>query len=487
MKIKHLIDNLKVVKVSNKNLLEVDVDEITWRVDDIKNNSLCVLYRGANYDSHESIDLFYKSGRVKCFIVEKECEGYPYIQVENSRIALALISKKFFDINESDFESTGITGTNGKTTISYLLDSIYKVANKNTLKIGTVQYKVGDEIINANTTTPSSYEFYSLLQQAKLKDIKYLISEVSSHALSQHRVFGFIFDVAIFTNLTGDHLDYHSSMEDYFRSKRELFTKKYAKKAIINIDDIYGKRIYLSTKLEKYSYSFGIDGDIHVVKADFSLNGIKAHLSLFDQPMYIESTLIGKHNLYNIMAAILAAHRLGFDINSIKEGIKSLDKIPGRLEKAEKDNIYYFVDYAHTDDALENVLEALRPLKKGRIIIVFGCGGNRDKTKRPRMGRIAKRLADILIITNDNPRYENPDMIIQNILAGIKSRDNVYIEKDRKKAIYMAHTLSREGDIILIAGKGHENYQIVSGVKYFFDDKAVVNEIIGANVEKNIC
>jgi UDP-N-acetylmuramoyl-L-alanyl-D-glutamate--2,6-diaminopimelate ligase len=487
MKIKNLIDKLKLVKISSNDLLELDVDEITWRVDDIKNNSLCVLYRGVNYDSHESIDLFYKSGNVKCFIVEKECEGYPYIQVENSKIALALISKNFFNINANDFESTGITGTNGKTTISYLLDNIYKVANKEVLKIGTVQYKVGNEIINANTTTPSSYEFYGLLKKAKLKNIKYMISEVSSHALSQHRVFGFIFDVAIFTNLTGDHLDYHSSMEDYFRAKRELFTKKYAKKAILNIDDIYGKRIYLATKLEKYSYSFDINGDIHVVKADFSLNGTKAHLSLFDQPIYIESPLIGKHNLYNIMAAILAAHSLGFDTNTIKEGIKTLDKIPGRLEKVEKDNIYYFVDYAHTDDALKNVLEALIPFKKGRIIIVFGCGGNRDKTKRARMGRVAKKLADILIITNDNPRYEDPDMIIQNILAGIKSRDNVYIEKDRKKAIYLAHTLSREGDIILIAGKGHEDYQIISGVKYFFDDKEVVNEIIGANIEKHIC
>ena len=263
-----------------------------------------------------------------------------------------------------------------------------------------------------------------------------------------------------------------------------MFTKKYAKKAIINIDDIYGKRIYLSTKLEKYSYSFNVDGDIHVGKADFLLDGLKAHLSMFGNPVYIESPLIGKHNLYNIMAAMLAAYELGFPVDIIVKGINSLKKVPGRLEKVEKDNVYYLIDYAHTDDALKNVLEALTPFKKGRIIVVFGCGGNRDKTKRPRMGKVAKGLADIVIITSDNPRYEDPDMIIQNILSGIKNRDNVYVEKDRKKAIYLAHSLAKEGDIILIAGKGHENYQSVNGIKKFFDDKCIVNEIIGADVEK---
>ena len=486
MKIRNLIKDLQIKSISNNSLLDIDVNEITWRIDDIKEHSICVLYKGVNYDSHNAIDKFYQTGKIKCFITEKECIGYPYIQVENTKIALALICKNFFNIKESDFHSIGITGTNGKTTISYLIDSILKVSNTESVRIGTVHYKVGDEIINADTTTPTSYEFYNLLNKAKSKDIKYLISEVSSHALSQHRIFGFIFDVAVFTNLTGDHLDYHSSMEDYFRAKRELFTKKYAKKAIINIDDIYGKRLYLSTKLEKYSYSFNVDGDIHVERADFLLDGIKAHLSLFGNPVYINSPLIGKHNLYNIMAAILAAYELGFSIDNIVKGINSLEKIPGRLEKIVKDNIYFLIDYAHTDDALENVLEALLPFKKGRIIVVFGCGGNRDKTKRPRMGRVAKRLADIVIVTSDNPRYEDPDMIIQNILTGIKDRDNVYIEKDRKKAIYLAHSLAREGDIVLIAGKGHENYQIVNGVKNFFDDKCIVNEIIGADVEKPI-
>ena len=248
MKIKNLIKDLQIKSISNNSLLDIDVSEITWRIDDIKEHSVCVLYKGVNYDSHNAIDKFYQTGKIKCFITEKECVGYPYIQVENAKIALALICKNFFNIKESDFHSIGITGTNGKTTISYLIDNIFKVSNIESIRIGTVHYKVGDEIINADTTTPTSYEFYNLLNKAKSKDIKYLISEVSSHALSQHRIFGFIFDVAIFTNLTGDHLDYHSSMEDYFRAKRELFTKKYAKKAIINIDDIYGKRLYLSTK-----------------------------------------------------------------------------------------------------------------------------------------------------------------------------------------------------------------------------------------------
>jgi UDP-N-acetylmuramoyl-L-alanyl-D-glutamate--2,6-diaminopimelate ligase len=487
MKIKELLYDLKIKNISDSNLLDTEVSDITWEANNIKDNSICILYKGVNYDSHESIDKFYKTGKIRCFIVEKECDGYPYIRVDNSKIALALIAKNYFKIDIKDFSSIGITGTNGKTTISYLLENIYKIASKEVLKIGTVQYKVGNEIINANTTTPSSYEFYSLLSKAKSKNIKNVISEVSSHALSQYRVFGFIFDIAVFTNLTGDHLDYHSSMEDYFRAKRELFTRKYAKKAIINLDDLYGKRIYLSTKLEKSGYSFGVDGDIHVIKAEFSLNGIKAHLSIFDKPIYIESPLIGKHNLYNIMAAILAAHQLGFDIHTIIDGISSLDKIPGRLEKIEKDNIYYFIDYAHTDDALENVLQALIPFKKERIILVFGCGGNRDKTKRPRMARVAKRLADIIVVTNDNPRNEEPQGIIQNILNGIKNKNNVYVEMDRKKAICLANSLSREGDIILIAGKGHENYQLISGQKYFFDDKVVVQDILGESVEKHLC
>jgi UDP-N-acetylmuramoyl-L-alanyl-D-glutamate--2,6-diaminopimelate ligase len=487
MKIKELLQGLKIKDVSSLSLLELEVSDITWELGNIKDNSLCILYKGVNYDSHDSIDAFYRSGKIIAFVTEKSCDGYPYIKVENTKIALALISKNFFNIKDTDFTSIGITGTNGKTTISYLLENIFNRANKDVLKIGTVHYKVGKEIINANTTTPSAYEFYNLLNKAKEKNIKNMISEVSSHALSQYRVFGHIFDIAVFTNLTGDHLDYHKDMEDYFRAKRELFTKKYARKAIVNIDDIYGRRLYLSTKLEKYSYSFSRDGDIHVNRADFSLKGIKASLSLFDQPVYIESPLIGKHNLYNIMAAILSAYKLGFGIDTIVNGINSLERIPGRLEKIENNNIYYFVDYAHTDDALQNVLTSLLPFKKGKLILVFGCGGNRDKTKRPRMGRVAKRLADIVVVTSDNPRNEDPQLIINNIMSGIKDRKNVYIEMDRKKAIELAHSLSNEGDIVLVAGKGHENYQIISGRKYFFDDKVVIQNLIGEHVENHLC
>jgi UDP-N-acetylmuramoyl-L-alanyl-D-glutamate--2,6-diaminopimelate ligase len=353
------------------------------------------------------------------------------------------------------------------------------------LKIGTVQYKVGNEIINANTTTPSSYEFYSLLSKAKSKNIKNVISEVSSHALSQYMVFGFIFDIAVFTNLTGDHLDYHSSMEDYFRAKRSLFTKAYANTALINIDDIYGVRLFKGARINKYSYGFNKDADVHVCHANYTLNGINAIISAFDRYIAVESTLIGKHNLYNIMASLTSAILAGISDNDIQKGIMQLKNVPGRLEKIEKDGIYFFVDYAHTDDALLNVLQSLLPFKKKRIIVVFGCGGNRDRTKRPRMGKIAKKFADLIILTNDNPRFEKPESIISDILKGIKGRNNVYIEEDRRKAIKLAYEFATTGDIILVAGKGHEDYQIMGNSINHFDDKEVILDIIGDPVEKH--
>ncbi|MDY6821573.1 MAG: UDP-N-acetylmuramoyl-L-alanyl-D-glutamate--2,6-diaminopimelate ligase [Deferribacterota bacterium] len=484
MKIREMLKGVTIKAISDNNLLGIDVDDITFNTNDIKENSLCVLYKGTNVDSHQFVEEFYKSGKIIAFVCEKSINGYPYILVEDAKKALALICKNYFSVDESDFVSVGITGTNGKTTITYLLSSILEEYGEKYARIGTVNYTIDDEVIESSTTTPSSYEFFSCLKKAKDKKIKYILTEVSSHALKQYRLYGFKFDISVFTNLTGDHLDYHYDMEDYFRAKRQLFTNKYSKSGVINIDDIYGFRLYKNVKIKKYTYSFDKGADLYVSKSKFSLELTKAKLVLFGKSINVESNLIGRHNLYNIMAAILTATNLNIPLGVIIKGVKRQNNIPGRLEKIVDNGIYYFVDYAHTDDALKNVLSTLKGFKKNRLILVFGCGGNRDKMKRPRMGKIASEFADIIIVTNDNPRNENPDEIINDIRKGINNKKSVIVEKDRRKAIFIAYSLAKRGDIVLIAGKGHENYQIVKDKKVFFDDRLMLRDILGENIDE---
>jgi len=483
MILKKLLSGVDILEISDISLLDIDIKEISYNSNNLKEDSLFIAYKGANFDSHSIVDRLFNTGRVIAFVTEKAVEGFPFIRVDNGRIASAIIIKNYFSIFPGCFKSSAaVTGTNGKTTISYLMDSIYNLSGLRSVRLSTTNYKIVNKSLPADTTTPGPYVFYKLISEGIQESADILVAEVSSHALAQDRVYGFRFDLAIFTNLSGDHMDYHENMDDYYNAKKKLFSNSYSSIALINIDDEYGKRLYRDAEIAKYSYSLERDADIKVISNEFSIDGVKAKIQIFDKNnIEIMSHLVGKHNLYNIVAAAGGAFILGLDIDSIIKGIGTLRCVPGRLEKLDKDGICFFVDYAHTDDALENVLKTLVPFKKTNLITVFGCGGDRDITKRPRMGSIAEKYSDMVILTSDNPRTEDSESIILEILKGITDRDKVYIEADRREAIKLAYSLSSRGDIVLIAGKGHEDYQIIGKEKKHFDDREEIKELSKVN------
>lgn len=484
MLVKDLLKGIDIVKISNSEILNEEIENVSINTNKITDNSAFILIIGTTFNPYDKVEDIYKTGKVKLFISEKELPGKPYILLKNCREALGIICKNFYNIDLDKFLLIGVTGTNGKTTTNYIMDSILTKSGRKTIRIGTTEYKVLDKVLEANNTTPGTYELFEIIHEGSKKGADSLCMEVSSHALDQNRAAGLKFDTAIFTNLTGDHLDYHKTMEEYYAAKRKLFTEQASKSAVINIDHEYGKRLFEETKIKKISFST-IKGDVSAENPKYTLDGIKTVININGYKLFIESTLVGKHNLENILGAVAAAYMLGIDYTFIKEGVEAVRNIPGRLEKFEKDGRYFFVDYAHTDDALKNVLEALSTFKKKRIITVFGCGGDRDRTKRPRMAKVAENFSDIVIVTSDNPRTEDPLAIINEILSGFSSMKNVLVEPDRRKAIEKAVTISENEDIVLIAGKGHEDYQIIGKVKHHFDDREEICRNIGVKFEKH--
>jgi UDP-N-acetylmuramoyl-L-alanyl-D-glutamate--2,6-diaminopimelate ligase len=389
----------------------------------------------------------------------------------------------------------GITGTNGKTTTSYLIEGILEKAGIPAAVLGTISYRFGETSIPAPNTTPESVDLQRTLRQLVDLGARGVVMEVSSHSLEQHRADGCLFDVALFTNLTRDHLDYHLDMESYFGSKLRLFTDLLApdagkplRRAVVNLDDPFGKRIALAASAPVLSYAMAGEADLTVAEVDFSVHGIRCRLRTPRGEIALVSDLLGRFNLYNILAAVGAGLALGLPDAAIREGIEGHKKIPGRLERVENDKgITVLVDYAHTGDALENVLATFSELKTARIITLFGCGGDRDKGKRPVMGEIAARYSDLAILTSDNPRSEDPQSILDDVRAGItplalreyrldelaqgfREKGFAAIES-RGEAVRAAILAAGPGDIVLLAGKGHEDYQIVGTKKSHFDDR----------------
>jgi UDP-N-acetylmuramoyl-L-alanyl-D-glutamate--2,6-diaminopimelate ligase len=479
MLVKTLLRGVEIIKISDKKLLNENILNISYDDREIKDNSIFFAIRGTSFDTHSILHRISSNKKIKCFITEVDLGIENSIVVKNSREAFAIASFNYFEVDYYDFIRIGITGTNGKTTISHIADNILKSAALNTINIGTTGYFLLDEFIEANNTTPGSYELASLIRKGLDKGANALVMEVSSHALSQDRVSGLRFDVAVFSNLSGDHLDYHLNMENYYNEKKKLFDNLQSKKAVINIDNEYGKRLYDEISIEKIKVSVEQQADIYVKESKFSLNSTKAVISFFGKDIEIETSLIGKHNLSNILCAAGATYLAGISIENIINGIKTVENVAGRLEKIVIDDAYFFVDYAHTDDALENVLKTLNDLKISKIITLFGCGGDRDKTKRPRMAAVAEKYSDLVIVTSDNPRTENPENIIDDILKGFSNKDVIFVNKDRAQAIKLALDLSDKNDIILIAGKGHEDYQILGTEKIHFDDREELKKLAG--------
>jgi len=417
----------------------------------------------------------------------------PWAIVEDARLALAVLAVAFYRDPSREMRVIGITGTNGKTTTAYLLAAIFDAARVPCGILGTVAYRIGDEIREATRTTPEAPEVQALLREMVDRRCGACAMEVSSHALSLRRVDGIAFAAATFTNLTRDHLDFHADMDDYFRAKRRLFEMlPAAAPSLINVDDPRGASL-IEAGGRPVTYAINRSADVTPGPLSFSLNGLSFDVRTPRGTLHVTSKLVGRPNVYNILAAVSTATALDVPFDAIERGLRSLDGVPGRFQVVSdaKDEVTVVVDYAHTDDALRNLLETARPLAPGRLITVFGCGGDRDRTKRPLMGAVAGRLSDLIVVTSDNPRSEDPARIIEEVQRGITAdtrRDAAQRQLaivDRRAAIAKAIELARPDDVVLIAGKGHEKYQVIGERTLPFDDVAVAREALARRRTKS--
>jgi len=405
----------------------------------------------------------------------------PWAQVSDARLALALLAVEVHGDPSRRMQVVGITGTNGKTTTAYLMASIFEAAGVQCGLLGTVAYRIGSDVREATHTTPEAPDVQALLAEMVDSGCDACVLEVSSHALALRRVDGITFAAAIFTNLTRDHLDFHADMEDYFQAKRRLFELlPRDRPAVINADDPRAASL-IETSGPSITYGINRPADVSPSPLSYSLQGLAFDARTPRGTIALRSTLVGRPNVYNILAAVATAVALDIPTEAIERGIASLEAVPGRFQvvSTPADNVTVVVDYAHTDDALRNLLETARPLAAGRIITVFGCGGDRDRTKRPLMGMVAGRLSDVILITSDNPRSEEPARIIEEIQRGITPEtkkvgaQRVLAIVDRREAIEEAVRSAAPGDLVLVAGKGHEKYQVIGTQTLPFDDVEV--------------
>ena len=488
MKLKELFCDVDKDIFGNEN---IEIEGLSYDSRLILKNYLFFALNGTHTSGINFINDAISKGAV-CVVSEEQIKNINCVNVVVKDImsVMAKISAKFYDYPDKKLTVIGVTGTNGKTSITYMLESILKSLNTDIAVIGTINYRYANIKIDAPNTTPQSLDLYRMMSDIVKHNIKYLIMEVSSHSLVLGRVLGIEFDIVVWTNLTQDHLDFHKSMENYFCAKKKLFDglslnfKKTQKFAIINSDDIYGIRIInnIDKNVEKVTYSIKDKNATFVAEnIVVTSKGTSFDLKFANRKNHIEVGLIGFHNVYNVLACISICYSLGIKFENIIYNIPNIVAAPGRLELVRsKKDFSVIVDYAHTDDALQNVLTALKNISVSKIITVFGCGGNRDKTKRPKMARVACSLSDFVVITSDNPREENPEEIIKDIVVGAKEvgNNNYKIVVDRKEAIEFAINMARNGDIVLIAGKGHENYQIIGRKKFHFDDREIAGEIL---------
>lgn len=451
----------------------------------VEEGSLFFAIRGTAADGKDYIPQALERG-ASAIATEDPIEGLPVpmFAARPIRKVMAECSNHLLGYPSRQMSLTGITGTNGKTTIAHILDSIFSIRGPSLL-LGTIKTSIGNLREEAGLTTPESIDLHRILRQASEQKIERGVMEVSSHALAFDRVFGISFPTTVFTNLTTDHLDFHKDLEEYFSSKSLLFDREYntaLKRAVINIDDPFGKRLADITEAECFSYGMGRDADIFPLQSESTINGIRLRLETPWGVHTLESPLCGKHNLYNLMAAFGAALAQGILPDQAIEGIGKLASVPGRFQKLELDRPFSVVlDYAHTPDALKNVLDLAHSVSKGKIISVFGCGGDRDRSKRPEMARIGVSYSDKAIITSDNPRTEDPERIIEDMKAGISGdlADRSWeVIVDRKSAIARALEIAGRGDLVLLAGKGHEDYQVIASGKIPFNEETIVKEIL---------
>jgi len=482
MKLKDLLEGISVLQfIGNK---EEEIQGISYSSKTVQPGYLFAALKGEKSDGLNFTGEAFANGAAAVLSDRPIPADFKktWIQVSDARKTLALCSANFYSHPSKKMKIIGITGTKGKTTITYLLEAIIKKAGFHPGVIGTISYRGPNIETPAERTTPEAPDLHKILRKMLDQGTSHCVMEVSSHSLELKRVDGINFDVVVFTNLSGEHLDYHRSMEKYFQAKRRLFSLNQGKgTAVINSDDPWGKKLISQLNNPVFTYGLKHPALVRAEKYNFNEKGIRASVKHPGGNISVTSPLLGKPNLYNILASISSALTLNIPFQAIEEGTASLKGVPGRFEKIKNPfGFKIFVDYAHTDNALKNLLETARELNPKNIILVFGAGGDRDKTKRARMGKIAGTLADWTILTSDNPRSEDPMAIISNIEEGIKKTGphKYEIQADRKKAIKHALSSGKKGDIILVAGKGHESYQIIKDKIFPFDDVTVVKSIL---------
>ncbi|HET7209679.1 MAG TPA: UDP-N-acetylmuramoyl-L-alanyl-D-glutamate--2,6-diaminopimelate ligase [Terriglobales bacterium] len=489
MTFQQLLDGAEVLSLSgNPSITGLDYDSRR-----IKPGYMFIAMRGETSDGNGYIDIAIANGAVAVVTdsaTEKPRAEVAWAQVPHGRRALGRLSANFYRRPAEKLAISGITGTNGKSTTAFLLESILHAAGKKTALVGTIEYHICGKVLPAPHTTPESLELNRLLRDALGDGATEAVMEVSSHALAQQRVFGIPFDVALFTNLTRDHLDYHGSMEEYLRAKETLFVgcgTEAPRSSVLNIDDEAGRKLAKVSKSHRSEVlTYGMaTGDFHAEKVQITLHGTRFDLVTPEEKIAVWSPLIGKVNVYNMLAASAAAYARGCERQAIEKGLAGLSRVPGRFERVDCGQPFtVVVDYAHTDDALRNLTALAREFvsqagPSGRVITLFGCGGDRDRAKRPLMGEAAGRGSDFVVLTSDNPRSEDPRAIINDAMVGLQRAGTKYIvEPDRRKAVAEAIQQARPGDIVLIAGKGHEKVQVTRDGSTPFNDVQVAREAL---------
>ncbi len=448
---------------------------ITHRSAEVSEGYIFFALRGRKHDGHDFVGEALARGALAA-VVEKGAEGDRVIRVPSTRMALAESAHTFFGRPSERLSVIGVTGTNGKTSTVYLIEKILRRAGFRPGSIGTLGYRFGDRTFGEGRTTPDAVVWHGTLKGMLESGATHVVAEVSSHALDQFRVWGTAFEAVIFTNLTRDHLDYHRTMEDYFRAKERLFTEYSYRLALVNTDDPYGKR--LADTLGPRAVTYGREGDMRIEGFETDFGGSEIRLLYRGKRYRFRTPLIGDFQAYNIASAVLCALEMGVEEEVIGEALAQA-RVPGRFEiYSSSDDFLVVVDYAHTPDAVENVLRTVRKLARRRVITVFGAGGDRDREKRPMMGESAERWSDLIFVTSDNPRSEDPARIAEDIVRGIRNRGKVVVELDRKRAIERALEIAGRGDVVAVLGKGHENFQEVKGVKYPFSDSEVIMSVL---------
>ena len=479
MKLANLLENVEIKKIDNK-VLDYEIKDIKIDHNQVESGDVFIAMKGSEFDGNNFVTQALKNG-AQIVISEKEFDYDNVITVKDARKAYTLISKNFFEKACDDLKFIGVTGTNGKTTTTNIISNILKESGESVATIGTLGVIYDHKNIDTGMTTPDPYQLHKLFLDMRNSGINYVVMEVSAHAIALKKIEGIKFEIGVLTNITQDHLDYFKTMENYANVKKSFFEPEFMKMGIVCGEDQYGRELMIYPHVPTICYGKGDEYDVNAKDIECSLKGSNFNCEFLDEKLNIESNLVGDYNVENLLAGIAVARSLGVDKDVVRQGIKKLAPVEGRFNVINLKDKNIIIDYAHTPDGLEKVLKTAKKLSKNKLVCLFGCGGNRDRKKRPIMGNIACKCADDVVITSDNPRFEDPYVIMEEISKGLTKPCKEIC--DRREAINYAIKKYKNNETIVIAGKGAENYQEIKGKKYPFSDFQVVYESYKSNLK----